>query len=164
MNPYSEILKQQANKHAAKLSKKHGIICKQMPFGDGPAPLYMAKPHWTNRFDEKRESTIGIFCSIWVSPSLLKERKFAYNIHSKAIRTLPGYTVTSQEFAKEFRSLVKAKVSKWPGISLNHGPTTLLQGKDACELDSFAEKVEARIQGFVDIHEYVDDLLEAAVS
>ncbi len=164
MDQYSEILKQQAKLHAPGILKKHGLICKQLPFGDGPPPLYIAKPQWTNRFDKKREATIGIFCSIWVAPTLLKQKQFAYNIHSKNIRNLPGYTLVSKKFANDFRDLVRAQVSHWPNISLEHGPTTLLQGKDTCELDSFAEKVEERINGFVDIHQHIDNLLEASAS
>jgi len=161
---YNKILKQQVRQHAPNLLKKHGIVCKQMQFGEDECqPLYFAKPHWTNRFDEERESTIGIFCSIWTGPTLLKEKKFAYNIHSKAIRKLPGYKLTSQQYAREFRNLVKSEVLHWPNISLAYGPTTLLQGKDTCELTNFAEKIEERIFGFFDIHHHIDNLLEKSL-
>jgi len=164
MEQYTKILKQQERLHASKLLKKHGLICKQLKFGgDECPPLYLAKNHWTNRFDEKRESTIGIFCSIWVAPSLLKKKKFAYNIHAKSLQKLAGYKLTPKIFASDFRSLVKTEVSQWPSISLDHGPSTLLQGKEICELDSFAEKVEERINGFVDLHPHIDDLLERSL-
>jgi len=164
MDQYNKILKQQERLHASKLLKKHGIICKQLQFGDDECPpLYLAKQHWTNRFDDNRESTIGIFCSIWVAPTLLKKNKFAYNIHAKSLQKLPGYQLTPKTFANDFRKLVRDQVSSWPGISLNHGPSTLLQGKETGELDSFAEKVEERILGFTEIHQHVDDLLEKSM-
>ncbi|MEE9334897.1 MAG: hypothetical protein V3U65_12490 [Granulosicoccaceae bacterium] len=163
MKQYSKLLKQQESHHAPIVLRKHGLICKQVSFGSGPAPLYLAKPNWTNRFDQERDTTIGIFCSIWVSPALLGQKQFAYNIHSKAIRTLPGYKLTSQKFASDFRSLVKTDVSKWPGIRLDYGPTTLLEGREVCELNSFAEKIEERMHGFVDIHLHIDNLLEASL-
>jgi len=165
MEQYNKVLKQQEIQHAPNLLKKHGIVCKQLQFGgDESQPLYLAKPHWTNRFDKNRESTIGIFCSIWVSPSLLKEQQFAYNIHSKAIRKLPEYNLTSQKFAADFRSLVLSQITRWPNISVDHGPVTLLQGKDTCDLDTFADKIQERIHGFVDIHLHIDQLLEASLS
>jgi len=162
MEQYNKILKQQERHHAAMLKKKHGIVCKQLPFGSDSAPLYLAKPHWTNRFDDDRKSTIGIFCAIWVGEKMLEKNQFAYNIHSKALAKLPGYKLTSQPFAADFRSLVKTQVAKWPGIRLVHGPTTLLQGKETCDLTDFAEKVDERIRGFVDISKHVDELLENA--
>lgn len=165
MEQYSRILKKQEHHHASNLLKKHGLLCKQLQYGDETcSPLYLAKPHWTNRFDHKRESTIGIFCSIWVAPTLLKKKQFAYNIHAKSLQKLPGYKLTPKIFANDFRSLVKAQVSQWPGISLDFGPSTLLQGKEVCDLNSFNEKVEERIFGFVDIHEYIDNLLENSLS
>ena len=163
MERYSKILKQQESQHAPGVLKKYGIICKQLRFGNGPAPLYLAKSHWTNRFDPERESTIGIFCSIWVSPALLKQNQFAYNIHSKELRKLPGYQLVSQQFASNFRKLVRTDVANWPNVRLDFGPSTLLQGKDICELSSFAERVEERIHGLVDIHQHVDSLLEESL-
>jgi len=160
MKEFEKILKQQERNHAAKLKKSHGLICKQLAFGDC-SPLYIAKPHWTNRFDENRTSTVGVFCAIWVSEKDIKNEKFLYNIHSKAIKDLPGHKLKSREFADEFRRLVKSTVSDWPGISLNHGPVTLLQGSQTCDLDTFAENVEKRIMGFVDIHHHIDNLLNS---
>jgi len=165
MERYNKILQQQERLHSSKLLKKHGLICKQMKFGnDDVPPLYLAKSHWTNRFDEDRESTIGIFCALWVAPTLLKKKKFAYNIHAKTIQKLPEYNLKPKTFATEFRKLVSPHVAKWPGISLDYGPSTLLQGKETCELDSFAEKVEERILGFVDIYHHIDDLLAKAAT
>ena len=164
MERHNKILKQQERQHAANLLKKHDLVCKQLPFGDDCSPLYLAKPHWTNRFDSKRESTIGIFCALWVSPKLLEQDQFAYNIHSKSIRKLPGYKLTSKEFASEFRSLVKSSVSQWPGIRLDCGPTTLLEGRETSELGSFADNVEERILGFAGICQHIDELLEKSIN
>jgi len=163
MDRYNKILKQQERRHAPNLLKKHGLVCKQLQFGDDCVPLYLAKPHWTNRFDSKRESTIGIFFGLWISPELLQKNQFAYNIHSKTIRKLPGYKLTSKDFATEFRSLVKSSVSQWPGIRLDYGPTTLLEGRETSDLSSFADKVERRILGFADICHHVDNLLEKSI-
>ena len=161
MEQFEKILKQQERKHAARLKKSHGLICKQLDFVDC-LPLYIAKPAWTNRFDKNRGATLGIFCSIWVGKTDLTKKKFPYNIHAKTLRKLPGYDIEPRAFADEFRRLVETEVADWPGIKLDHGPSTLLGGKDTCELDSFAEKVEARILGFVSIQHHIDNLLEAS--
>lgn len=161
MEKYNEIIKRQAEKLGPGLLSKNKLNCEQLQFG-AEAPLYLGKPHWTNRFDPERDSTIGIFYAIWVSPKLIEEGQYAYNIHSKNIRKLPGYKLTSIKFAKEFRSLVETRVSNWPGIRLDHGPTTLLQGFDTLSLDSFAEKIEDRITDFVSIHTEIDKLLDAS--
>jgi len=163
MDRYNKILKQQERQHATNLLKKYGLVCKQLQYGDDCAPLYLAKPHWTNRFNPKRETTIGIFYGLWISPQLLEKNQFAYNIHSKKIRKLPGYKLTSKDFAVKFRNLVKPSVSQWPGIRLNYGPTTLLEGRDTSELSVFAEKLAERIQAFADISHHIDDLLEESL-
>jgi len=154
MQTHNAILKQQETRHASKLLKKHGIVCKQLPFGSD-APLYLAKHHWTNRFDEDRDTTIGIFGAIWVAPTLLKKNQFAYNIHSKSLQKLAGYQLTPKKFAHDFRTVVKSKVKQWPGIRLDYGPSTLLQGTDKADLGSFSENVEERILGFVDIYQHI---------
>lgn len=162
MEHYHRVLKLQESKHASELLKKYGLICRQMQFGN-EAPLYLGKSDWTNRFDQDRDSTIGVFCSIWVSDKLLQKRQFAYNIHSKAISKLPGYKLMPRKFANDFRQLVESSVVQWPNIRLDYGPSTLLEGRDTCEPDSFAANVEARISGFVDIHHHIDSLLKASL-
>ena len=127
------------------------------------AVLYVAKPEWTNRFDPDRESTIGIFFALWVTPPLVEQKQFAYNIHSRQLRRLAGYKLASRKFADEFRQAVKGRVSDWPGISMNYGPLTLLEGHDSCNADNFAEKAEQRVVDFVGIHEEIDHLLNASV-
>jgi len=159
MEQHHAILKQQEEKNAPNLLSKHNTVCRQMQFGK-EAPLYLAKSHWTNRFDENRASTIGIFFSIWVTPKLIEQGRCAYNIHSKQLSKLPGYRLTPRKFADEFRFAVEARVADWPGIRMDYGPSTLLQGHDSCDLDSFAEKVEDRVSQFVEIHKEIDVLLD----
>ena len=163
MEQYHAILKQQEEESATNLLSKHNLVCRQMQFGN-EAPLYLAKPHWTNRFDAERDTTIGIFFSIWVSPKLIEQGKFAYNIHSKQLSKLPGYKLTPRKFADEFRLAVESRVADWPGIRMDYGPSTLLQGHDSCDLDGFAKKVAGRISQFVEIHKEIDVLLERSTS
>jgi len=161
MESYRHILKQHEEKNAPLLLSKHKLICRQMQYKDSAA-LYLAKPHWTNRFDSERDSTVGIFFTIWVSPELVEQKQFAYNIHSKQIRKLPGFRLASRTFAESFRSAVESRVSNWPGIRLDYGPVTLLEGRETCGMDTFADEVAHRITDFVSIHEEIDKLLDAA--
>ncbi len=161
MEQHQAILKQQEKKLAKKLLNEHQLVCKQLEFGD-TAPLYIAKSHWSNRFDPSREKTIGIFFAIWVTPELMKQKKYAYNIHAKQLRDLQGYKLVSRKFAEQFREAVSERVADWPGIRLDYGPTTLLGGNDTCDLDNFGKKIEKRVAGLVSISDDIDDLLLAA--
>lgn len=164
MKKYRECLYQQERKLSPGLLEKYGLLCKQLPFVDDSEVLYVAKPHWTNRFDPKREYSIGIFCAIWVSPELLEQQQFAYNIHSLKLRQLQGFKLTSRKFADEFRSAVKASVASWPNVRMDYGPMTLLEGRCECSIDSFSKLVEERVNGFVSIHHEIDKLLDASKS
>ena len=162
MQEYRKILKQLEKTYAPTLLQDYGLVCRQMQYSDEDVALYVAKKHWTNRFDHKRENTIGVFFCVWVSPELLKKREFAYNIHSLKLRSLPGYRLASREFATEFRKLVKSRVTTWPGIRMDYGPLTLLEGRDTCELEDFYNRAEQRILDFVVIHKEIDKLLDAS--
>lgn len=162
MEKYHSVLKKLEKKHTQSLSDKYGLTCKQIQYGEDTAALYIAKKNWTNRFERDREKTIGIFYCVWVSPELLEEEKYAYNIHSLKLRDLPGYKLASREFANEFRAAVHSRVASWPNIRMDYGPLTLLEGRDICELGSFEEKVEKRISEFVGIHKEIDKLLQVA--
>ena len=162
MEKYRSVLKKLEKKHAQSLSDKYGLTCKQIQYGEDTAALYIAKKNWTNRFELDREKTIGIFYCVWVSPELLEEEKYAYNIHSLKLRDLPGYKLSSREFANEFRAVVKSRVASWPNISMDYGSLTLLEGRDLCNIDTFVHKVEKRISDFVEIYEEIDKLLHVA--
>lgn len=161
MQKHQKILEQQEKKLASTLLSKHQLICRQLVYGN-VAPLYIAKSHWTNRFDPDRETTIGIFFAIWVTPETLKEQKFSYNIHAKKLRDMPGYKLVSRKFADQFREAVRVRVADWPGIRLDYGPTTLLGGNDSCTLDDFADKIQERVAGLVDIAGAIDELLDVS--
>ena len=55
MEQYHAILKQQEEESATNLLGKQNLVCRQLQFGN-EAPLYLAKPHWTNRFDAERDT------------------------------------------------------------------------------------------------------------
>ena len=61
MQEYRKILKQLEKAYAPTLLQDYGLVCRQMQYSDEDVALYVAKKHWTNRFDHKRENTIGVF-------------------------------------------------------------------------------------------------------
>lgn len=161
MDEYHAVLKKQEEKNAPELLSKHKLVCKQLQYGNC-APLYVAKPHWTNRFDSNRESTVGIFYAIWVSEKPADQGKYFYNIHSKKLKDLPNYKLRPRKFADEFRSAIEARVSNWPGIRMDYGPSTLLQGHDVCDVGNFARKIDQRLKDLVSIYTEIDGLLDAS--
>lgn len=108
----------------------------------------------------QRESTVDIFCAIWVSGDLISNNQFAYNIHSKKLRALPGYKLTSVKFAEAFRQSVASTVIDWPNVDMDFGPLTLLEGRGDCSLSTFGEHVSERVRGFVEVSGEIDRLLE----
>ena len=61
MQEYHKKLKQLEKEYAQALLQDYGLICKQMHYRGEDTALYVSKKHWTNRFDLKRETTIGVF-------------------------------------------------------------------------------------------------------
>ncbi len=51
-----------------------------------------------------------------------------YNIHALKLRQLKGYSVTSRDFAKELRDNFENIRGRWPNVSVDYGPLTLMQG------------------------------------
>ena len=160
MEEYHKVLNQLEKEYAQALLQDYSLICKQMHYRGEDTALYVSKKHWTNRFDLKRETTIGVFFCVWVSRELLKTQEFAYNIHSLKLRSLPGYRLASGEFAADFRKLVQSRVASWPNIRMDYGPLTLLEGRDSCNLDDFYIRAERRLLDFVSIHKEIDKLLD----
>ena len=159
MTQYQKLLQQVEARQSRPLREKYGLVCRQLPFDDASSVLYVAKPHWTNRFDHDREKTVGIFFAVWVSDELIEQRLFAYNMHALKLRELRGYKLTSRRFADSFRTAVQAEISEWPGVRTDFGPLTLLEGREHCDPQSFERKATERVSDFIRIHHVVDDLL-----
>lgn len=160
LDSWIEVLKLVEKRQAPELLREFGLVCRQLPFDAETAALYVAKPHWTNRFDERRESTSGIFFTVWVTPALIERSRLAYNVHSLKLRELQGYKLASRKFAEEFRQTVRPYVRAWPNISMDFGPLTLLQGYDNYAAKSFEPTVTRRVLDFVEVHQAIDRLID----
>lgn len=160
MEKYARVLGDVAAQHAPSLISQYGLLCGQLPFGSDTAVIYVSKPSWSNRFDDTRTHTIGIFFSLWLTPTLVGQEMLAYNIHALKLRELPGFTLTAINFASEFRTRVKGLVVQWPGLRMDYGPRTLLEGRVSCTIDCLAKSTTERLVDFVGIHHVIDELLE----
>ncbi len=135
-----------------------GLVCKAGFYGNCPV-LKLQKPHWTNdRMDELRNQT-GIFFSIWLGEASARKNRALYNIHALKLRQLKSYSITSIDFAKNFRRRFETVATSWPNVRTDYGPLTLMQGWIEINTDSFERQVTRLMRQFVPISRLIDDLL-----
>jgi hypothetical protein len=121
--------------------------------------LKLHKRHWANNPDAKPQTGAGIFFSVWLGNDDLKSNKLCYNIHALKLRQLNGYTITSRDFAADFRQQFKKFEHNWPNVSVNFGPLTLMEGWQTIDLKSTEEDVFNIAQKFFEIDSLIDSLL-----
>ena len=122
--------------------------------------LKMQKKSWAiNSLDDKAFEH-SIFFSIWLSDQPIKDNKLYYNIHALKLRSLPGYSIQSREFAAAFRSRFKVAAHDWPNVSLDFGPQTLIEGWIKIDMIRFENDISDLVSKFIEIHGIIDGLLE----
>jgi len=104
-----------------------GLVCKR-GYYKGSSVLKLQKPTWTNDRMDRVENETGIFFSIWVNAKAAGQKRAQYNIHALKLRRLAGYSITSRDFAQEFRRSFARMRDGWPNVSVDYGPLTLMQG------------------------------------
>lgn len=124
------------------------------------AVLKMQKRSWLNQTQTARQFEESIFFSIWASQETISKNRLYYNVHALKIRELKSYSIQSREFAAAFRSQFKAFEKKWPNVSTNFGPLTLMQGWISSDSENFNDEVLALANNFLEIQFIIDDLLE----
>lgn len=122
--------------------------------------LKLQKDGWTSDNAKAGPAACGIFFSIWIDAKSLKQARALYNIHALRLRELPGYTITSRDFAAGFRAKFSASSKRWPHVSTDFGPQTLMQGWfELAEPERFGRNVDQLIHVFVKMHGTIDALL-----
>jgi hypothetical protein len=139
---------------------RNGLICKQGSY-KGCSVLKLQKPSWTNDPMDRVENRSGIFFSVWTNEASTKKSRANYNIHALRLRQLEGYSVTSREFANEFRKGFAATHKTWPNVSVNYGPLTLMQGWIEVDSNSFEEGVLVLMERFKRLSPLIDRLLQS---
>ncbi|HEY1461837.1 MAG TPA: hypothetical protein VGF44_00300 [Terriglobales bacterium] len=152
---------------AFRLIKKHyderyasrdELICKQ-GFYKNCSVLKLQKASWTNDSMDKIQNTSGIFFSIWVTEKSASESKANYNIHALKLRELKGYSITSRNFADEFRKNFTPMKKAWPNLSMDYGPLTLVEGWFEVDLNRLEENILPLMERFKRISMLIDRLL-----
>lgn len=123
------------------------------------AVLKFQKKSWLNNSPTAKPFKESIFCSVWPNDESIREGKLNYNIHALKLRQLAGYSIKSREFADAFRRRFKPFAKKWPNVSVDFGPLTLMQGWVAFDEENFEAIVIDLSCKFLEIAFIMDDLL-----
>jgi hypothetical protein len=119
--------------------------------------LKVQKKSWINA--SAKPFGEGVFFSVWLNDESLDKGKLYYNIHALKLRELKGYVIKSREFAEAFRLKFRSFESKWPNVSVNFGPLTLMEGWIDIEQEKIPDIVTNLASGFSEIAFIIDDLL-----
>ena len=138
--------------------KSDGLICKQGFYNACPV-LKLQKASWTNDRMDRVQNNTGIFFSIWIDEKAASQSRANYNIQALKLRQLEGYSITSRDFAKDFRSGFEPVRNAWPNVSVNYGPLTLMQGWIAVDQNSFETDSLVLMERFKHLSPLIDRLL-----
>jgi hypothetical protein len=141
-------------------SARDGLICKQGIYNDSSV-LKLQKATWTNDPMDQLQNQTGIFFSIWVNAKDASKSRANYNIHALKLRQLAGYSITSRDFANDFRKNFASMRAAWPNVSVDYGPLTLMQGWLEIDLNSFENDALALMERFEQLSPLIDRLLES---
>ena len=137
-----------------------GLVCKQ-GFYMNSLVLKLQKAFWTNdRMDEIRNQS-GIFFSIWITEKSAAKNQANYNIHALKLRHLKGYSITSRDFAEDFRNRFASLRKSWPNVSVDFGPLTLIQGWIDIQPQSAERSILLLMKSFEHLSPLIDQLLDS---
>jgi len=139
--------------------ERHGgqeLVCKQ-GFYTNCAVLKLQKPSWTNDPMNQVRNRSGIFFSVWISEESAKTSRANYNIHALKLRKMKGYSITSRDFAEEFRKIFVKK--SWPNVSVDYGPLTLMEGWEEVALNKLEDDILPMLERFHQVSPVLDRML-----
>jgi hypothetical protein len=140
--------------------KSDGLVCKQGFYRDCPV-LKLQKSSWTNDPMDRVENKTGIFFSVWIDKKAATQGRAKYNIHALKLRHLEGYSITSRDFANDFRKHFASVRDAWPNVSVDFGPLTLMQGWIKVDPKSLETEALALLERFQLLSPLIDRLLGA---
>lgn len=121
--------------------------------------LKIQKKVWINTSPTARPFEESIFFSVWLNDESIQKGKLRYNIHALKLRQLAGYSIKSRDFADAFRLRFKKFEKKWPNVSVNFGPLTLMEGWVTIDEDNLESLISDLAYRFLEIESIIDDLL-----
>jgi len=137
-----------------------GLICKQGFYNDCSV-VKLQKGPWTNDRMDRVQNKTGIFFSIWIDEKAASKSRANYNIHALKLRQLEGYSITSRDFAKDFRAGFASMRDAWPHVSVDYGPLTLMQGWIEIVPRDFEQDILVLLERFKPVSRLIDRLLES---
>ena len=139
---------------------RDGLICKQ-GYYKKCSVLKLQKAAWTNDPMDQLQNQTGIFFSIWIDDKAAGRNRANYNIHALKLRQLKGYAITSRDFADAFRAGFASVSGKWPNVSVEYGPLTLMQGWIEVLPDTFEPDALVLMEQFKPLSSLIDRLLQS---
>ena len=136
------------------------LICKQ-GFYNRCSVLKLQKPSWTNDRMDRVQNKTGIFFSVWIDERAASKHRANYNIHALKLRRLKGHSITSLDFAHDFREAFASMRDNWPNVSVDFGPLTLMQGYIELVPKNFEQDILALLQHFKPVSRLIDRLLNS---
>ena len=137
-----------------------GLICKQ-GFYTNSLVLKLQKASWTNDPMNQVRNQSGIFFSIWITEKSAARNQANYNIHALKLRHLKGYSITSRDFAEDFRNRFASLQKPWPNVSVDYGPLTLMQGWIDIHPQSIEKSILRLMKSFEQLSPLIDHLLQS---
>jgi hypothetical protein len=137
-----------------------GLLCKQ-GFYKACAVLKLQRPSWTNDSMYRVQNKSGIFFSIWMNAKSARKNRVNYNIHALKLRQLAGYSITSRDFASDFRKSFASMSDAWPNVSVDYGPLTLIQGWIEIDSNNLEEDILVLMECFEHLSPLIDRMLES---
>ena len=97
-----------------------------------------AKPSWTNDPMDRVENTSGIFFSIWTGNRFNDEKSSELQHPCLEIKRPEGGTRSESRFRLRFSEMpLRLCHDRWPNVSVECGPLTLMEGWIETELCPF---------------------------
>ncbi|WP_259070329.1 hypothetical protein HDF24_14705 [Mucilaginibacter sp. X4EP1] len=127
-------------------------------YGDSVC-LKLYKKSWATTGQDPITAQTRIFFSIWTNELAWQEQKLLYNIHAFKLRNLKGYSIESRKFADNFRHQFKDLEHKWPNVSTNFGPLTLMQGWIKTDLEQPGNEIICLSNNFFEIEPLIENTL-----
>jgi hypothetical protein len=137
---------------------RDGLICKQ-GFYKGCSVLKLQKASWTNDPMDRVQNESGIFFSVWMNEASAKKSRANYNTHALKLRQLHGYSITSRDFANDFRNSFASRRHTWPNVRVDYGPLTLMQGWIEVDPNSLEKDLLLLMERFERLSPLIDRLL-----
>lgn len=127
----------------------------------GAIALKVYKAEWASDPQQPLTAPARIFFSVWVTEKSIQQEQLLYNIHALKLRQLKGYKIASREFATLFRTKFQPLAAKWPNLSLDYGPQTLMQGWTPLDPGTLETETTRLIWQFETISPLIDQTLRS---